>query len=401
MQIGGSPAPGALCRARGRCLAAGPRKREDGRMASPEERALEIAAEVGFDLAGIAPLAPPERGPEFQRWLDDGFHGSMDYLARNRERITDPRTVMAGGRSLLIVGLGHSRPAVELEGGGRVARYAAGRDYHNVIGRLLKKLARQLESEGLLGRKRSITDAGPILERSHAAQAGLGFESKAANLLHPRFGPWFFLGELLLEDELEPTGAPPNGSCGTCTACIDACPTDAIVAPGRVDARACISYQTIENRGPIPHELRPELGPWAFGCDVCSEVCPWGSDAPDLSQRFGTHRAVAEAGLVEWLEAAPDAFPAWLEGSPLKRPRREGLARNAAIALGNLPRPEGRTALLKALTFDPAPLVREAAAWALLHGHGGEAGISDRVAAAARSEEDPQARSGMRTSLEG
>jgi len=361
---------------------------------------LEIAGDLGFDLAGIAPLAPPARAPEFERWLDEGLHASMDYLQRNRERIADPRKVLPGGRSLLILGLGHSRPPVELAGGGRVARYAAGRDYHNVIGRLLKKLARRLQGEGLLGRKRPVTDAGPILERSHAAQAGLGFESKAANLLHPRFGPWFFLGELLLEDELEPTGTPPAGSCGTCTACIDACPTDAIVAPGRVDSRACISFQTIENRGPIPHELREDLGAWTFGCDVCSEVCPWGREAPDLSARFGTHRAVAEAGLVEWLEVGEEAFPTWLEGSPLKRPRRAGLARNAAIALGNVPSGSGRRALLKALSFDPAALVREAAGWGLVRGHGAEAGVRGSVETALGREPDSEARAGMRRSLD-
>jgi epoxyqueuosine reductase len=368
-------------------------------MASREERVLRIAEDLGFDLAGIAPLTPPARAGEFEQWLDDGFHASMDYLERNRDRIADPRRVLPEGRSMLIVGLGHSRAPVELPGGGRVARYAAGRDYHNVIGRLLKRLAKRLQEEGLLGRKRSVTDAGPILERSHAAEAGLGFESKAANLLHPRFGPWFFLGELLLEDELEPTGTAPAGSCGTCTACIDACPTKAIVAPGRVDASACISYQTIENRGSIPHELRESFGGWVFGCDVCSEVCPWGHDAPDLSARFGTHPAVEDVGLTEWLAVQEEAFPTWLEGSPLKRPRRPGLARNAAIALGNLPTGEGRRALLEALESDPSALVREAAAWGLIRGHGDDAGTRASVEAALEREPDDEARAGMARSL--
>jgi epoxyqueuosine reductase len=238
----------------------------------------------------------------------------------------------------------------------------------------------------------------PLLERSHAATAGLGFESKAANLLHPDFGPWFFLGEVLLEDELEPTTAPAPGSCGTCRACIDACPTAAIVEPGTVDARRCISYHTIESAEPVPHALRPELGTWAFGCDVCSEVCPWGHDAGDLAARFGTHPAIAEHGLVEWLELGP-GLAERLAGSPLQRAGRASLARNAAIALGNAPQEGGRRALLHALSFDPSALVREAAAWGLARGHGADTGVRAALDGALRREPDPAARAGMRTTL--
>ena len=185
-------------------------------MSTPAETALEVARRVGFDLAGLAPLRPPRDAGRFEQWLSAGHHADMDWLERNRDRITDPRALL-GGRSgtMLVVGLAHARAAVELPGGGRVARYAAGRDYHNVLGRLLRKLRRGLIEAGLLAesdRTRSVVDAGPVLERSHAAEAGLGFPSKAANLLHPRFGPWFFLGEILIPTELEPTGAPPAGS---------------------------------------------------------------------------------------------------------------------------------------------------------------------------------------------
>ena len=376
----------------------------------PEDIVLELAREAGFDLAGLAPLAPPPDAERFERWLEAGHNADMTWLERQRERIVDPRRVLPEGRTLLVVGLAHSRAAVELPGGGRVARYAAGRDYHNVIGRMLRKLARRLGELGLAGRSRAIVDAGPLLERSHAAEAGLGFASKAANLLSPRFGPWFFLGELLLDAELEPTSkpasaepgaraAPALGSCGTCTACIDACPTQAIAAPGLVDARRCISYHTIENRGYVPRELRAAFGPWAFGCDVCSEVCPWGARAPDLAERFGEHAAASEHGLVEWLEYGAE-FPAALRGSPLQRPRRAGLARNAAIALGNAPSERGARALLRALTFDPAALVREAAAWALARAHAHEPGVRAAVETAARSEPDAAAQAAMRGSLE-
>lgn len=241
---------------------------------SRSDLVLEMARDLGFDLAGIAPCQPPPAADRFQAWLDAGRHGSMGWLERDRERICDPRQILPEGRSIVVLGLAHSRAAFELAGGGRVGRFAAGRDYHNVVQHLLRKLQRRLAREGLGGRNRRIVDAGPLLERSHAARAGLGFESKAANLLHPRFGPWFFLAEIAIEHELEPTAGPAPGSCGTCRACIDACPTAAIVEPGVVDARRCISYQTIENRSAIPEELRASMGSWVFGCDVCSEVCP-------------------------------------------------------------------------------------------------------------------------------
>jgi epoxyqueuosine reductase len=370
---------------------------------STEAAVLELARAAGFDLAGIAPLRPPRDAERFERWLDQGRHAGLGYLERNRERILDPRRLLPYGRSILVVGLSHARSAVHLEGGGRVARYAAGRDYHNVIGRMLRKLHRRLVEEGLVpagSRARRGVDAVPLLERSHAAEAGLGFLSKAANLLHPRFGPWFFLAELLLERDLEPTGSPPAGSCGTCRACIDACPTSAILEPGLVDAGRCISYHTIESREPIPRELRASVGPWAFGCDVCSEVCPWGRDAGDSSARFGTHRAV-EGGLVRWLEPRDEAeWSRWLEGSPLKRPGRAGLARNAAIVLGQNPSEEGRGALLRALSFDPSSVVREAAAWGLARGHGAERGSAEALERAAAREGDPAARAEILRSLE-
>ena len=366
------------------------------------EQVLDLAREAGFDLAGVAPLRPPRDLARLDRWLAEGRHGELEWMRRARERIADPRALLPTGRSILIVGLAHSRAAVELEGGARVARYAAGRDYHNVVGRQLLKLRSRLVAEGLYSADRpfrKVVDAGPLLERSHAAEAGLGFASKAANLLHPRLGPWFFLGELLLELDLEPTGAPPPGSCGTCRLCLDACPTAAIVAPGVVDARRCISYHTIESRQPVPPELRPAIGSWGFGCDVCSEACPWGSRAPDLSARWGSHRAV-EGGPLLWLQTRDEtAFKGLTVGSPLRRPGRAGLARNAAVVLGNRPSEAGRSALLEALSSDPAGLVREAAAWALLRGHGDDSGTRAAIEHAARLEPEPWAGRAMRAAL--
>ncbi len=371
---------------------------------SRQEDVLEIARETGFDLAGIAPLRPPRDLELFDQWLAAGRHAGMRWLERSRDRIADPRAVLREGRSMLLVGLAHSRAAVEVEGGGRVARYAAGRDYHNVVGKMLRKLRKALVEAGVLpreARSRQVVDAGPVLERSHAAEAGLGFLSKASNLLHPRFGPWFFLGELLLELELEPTTTTPVGSCGTCRLCIDACPTQAILEPGLLDARLCLSYHTIENRGAVPIELRPALDDRAFGCDVCSEVCPWGREAPDVSERFGVHPAL-DGGLVGWLSIRDEqGFADRTRGSPLSRPGRAGLARNAAIVLGNRPGDQGRVALLEALSFDPSGLVRESAAWALAHGYRRDQGVQAALERALGREGEPAVAEGLRGALDG
>lgn len=339
----------------------------------PQQQIEEWARELGFDLFGVAPLRPPRDAERFEDWLAKGHNAGLTWLKEQRERIVDPSKVLPGGKSIVILGMGHSRPAVALEGGGRVARYAAGRDYHNLLIKRVRRLLRRMKAEGWVRDARTMADAAPLLERSHAAEAGLGFLSKAANLLHPTFGPYFFLAEVLVDLELEPTTAPPAGSCGTCTACIDACPTGAILEPGRVDAGRCISYHTIENTGSIPTEIAERMGPWAFGCDVCSEVCPWSRKAPDLSQRFGTNRVV-ESGLVAWLEPKID-FEAWTEGTALRRPGAAGLARNAAIALASVPTDASQRALLKALSGHPEALVRNAAAWSLSHAFGQDAAV--------------------------
>lgn len=362
--------------------------------------AIEIALELGFDLAGVAPLRPPRDATRFEDWLAAGRHADMAWLERQRERIVDPRRILPEGRSLLVVGLAHSRPAPELAAGVRVARYAAGDDYHQRMERALRQLAGRLSEAGIVGRTRAIVDAGPLLERSHAEEAGLGFLSRAANLLHPRFGPWFFLGELLLEAELEPTPSPAAGSCGTCTACLDACPTGAIPAPGVIDANLCLSYHTIENRGRIPEAIEARLGPWVFGCDVCSEVCPWGGRAPDRAAEWGTAPEI-ERSPVEWVSLSEAEFALRFRGSPLRRARREGLARNACLVLGHQPSEEGRSALTQALESDPSPLVREAAARGLARGHGADAGMRALLARAASREPDLRARAGMERALAG
>ena len=357
---------------------------------SREQDIAALAREVGFDLFGIAPLRPPKDAERFRDWLSSGRNAGLSYLEADAERILDPGRLVPGGRSILVVGLGHSRAAVELPGGARVARYAAGRDYHNVVVKKLRKLLRRLKERGWVREARTLADAGPLFERSHAEEAGIGFASKAANLLHPVYGPWFFLGEVIVDLELEPAPDVELGSCGTCRACLDACPTQAITAPGVVDARLCLSYHTIENPGRIPPAIRERTGPWVFGCDICSEVCPWGRKAPDLGARYGTHRFLEE-GLVAWLEQ-PQEFEARTEGSALRRPGREGMARNAAIALAHAPDEPGLRALLRALREDPSPLVREAAGWSLGRSFGADARARAALERAGRTDPDPENR---------
>lgn len=359
-----------------------------------DKEIVETARELGFDLYGVAPLRPPTDAERFLRWIEAGRHAGMEYLRQDAARIADPRRILPEGRSILILGMAHSRPRIELEGGIRIARYAAGRDYHNVVTKRLRRLLRRWKRSQRVHAARTIADSGPLLERSHAAEAGLGFASKAANLLHPEFGPWFFLGELLVDLELEPTPALAEGSCGTCTACIDSCPTGAIVAPGIVDARDCISYHTIENPGRIPVDIREKLQGWAFGCDVCSEVCPWGRKSPDLQRRFGTHRLLDE-GPLGWLRNRA-RFEERSEGSSLRRAGRDGLARNAALVLGTQPLAGAQEALLVALASDPSALVREAAGWALSVRFGDSSETRAALERALSSDPDPQNRIDLR-----
>ncbi|HET6201260.1 MAG TPA: tRNA epoxyqueuosine(34) reductase QueG [Planctomycetota bacterium] len=333
-------------------------------MASRSERIEEAALEEGFDLASLGPASPPPDAGAFDDWLAKGRDApGIGYVRRNRERLLDPRRLLEGARSVLSLAVNHARAPGGFRESGRVARYALGRDYHRVLGKMLRRLLGRLRREGLVQKARPVVDAGPILERSHAARAGIGFPSKSANLLHPRFGPWTFLAELVTDAEPDGKARRLAGSCGTCTRCLVACPTGAIVEPFVVDSNRCLSYLTIENRGPIPEPLRPLLGEWVFGCDVCSEVCPFGWRAPDASSRFGRHPAL-DRSLPELLSLDEEAFALAFRGSAMKRPRRAGLLRNAAVVLGNRGDPAAAPALERA-SRDTDPIVREHAAWAL------------------------------------
>ncbi len=324
------------------------------------ERVKAAGRRLGFDLVAIGPADPPEHGRAFEAWLDAGYAGTMAYLERGRAKRLEPRRVLPGARSVVAVALNYYQ-GPDAAGPPHVSRYAWGADYHAAMEPRLHALLDDLTAAapGVTGRV--YVDTGPVLERDLAAGAGLGWVGKNTMLLHPALGSWLFIGVVLTTAELAPD-APLPDRCGSCTRCLEACPTQAFVAPYVLDARRCISYLTIEHRGPIPVELRAPMGTLAFGCDVCQAVCPWNRRAPISAEAAFAARELP--ALTELATLTEDAFRAGLQGSPLRRARRRGLARNAAVALGNGGGP-GATAALSAALGDPDPEVRAHAAWAL------------------------------------
>jgi len=331
--------------------------------------ARRLAREAGFDLAGVAVAGAPSRLDYFPEWVRRGFAGEMRYLSDQVERRSSLGAAFPWARSVLSVGLQYDSDAplsteAPREGRGWISRYAWGDDYHDVMRRMLRGLEQRLdESLGPL-RSRSYADTGPLVERAWAAAAGLGAWGKNTCLLNPEHGSFFFLGEVVLDLELAPD-APLADMCGSCTACLDACPTGAFPEPGVLDARLCISYLTIELKGAIPEDRRPGLGHHVFGCDVCQDVCPWNArrrrrGGPAFAPRPGS----VAPPLDELAELDPEAFRERFRRSPVKRAKRRGLLRNAAVALGNSGNPAGRPALER-LADDEDPVVREHAAWAL------------------------------------
>jgi epoxyqueuosine reductase len=336
------------------------------------------ARAIGFDLVGITTAQSPQHSRQFQDWLADKFHGEMAYMERNAGKRIDPSKVLPDARSVVVVGMnyyadeptpspskgGEQQSGIPSAGGergvgdcGRIARYAAGmRDYHEVMGEKLKQLA-----EFIGGDAKWYVDTGPILERDLAQRAGIGFIGKHTNLISRQLGNWIFIGEILTNLEL-PADEPKREYCGTCRRCIDACPTRAIVAPYRLDARLCISYLTIELKGSIPVELRPLIGDRVFGCDDCLEVCPWNRFARESPVReFQRRELPALTEFLSWDEAK---FNAFFAGTPICRIKRRGFLRNVCVALGNIGDESSLPALERVL-LDPEPLVREHAAWAI------------------------------------
>ncbi len=361
------------------------------------ERIKGWTRDCGFSRVGIATLESSLFAAAFESWIDRGDHAGMTWLERRREVRLNPRLLREWARSAVVVALHYDSPATDKPGSGgdlwpRVARYARGRDYHDVMDEGLRTLESRLQ-ECVPGiRTWRYVDTGPLLERELASRAGLGAFGKHTNLLHPEHGSWFLLGELLLSLEL-PADGPVAEPCGSCTRCLTACPTGALPAPYRLDARRCISYWTIEHRGPIPPAVRPLLGDWVFGCDLCQEACPWNSlpkGAPEAA--FQPPEARADLDLSDLLGLTEARYSELFRGSPMKRARRDGLRRNAATAMGNRRDPRYVEPLAVALT-DESPTVRSHAAWAL-----GRIG-GQRASAALRKALQAEGDSGVREEL--
>ncbi len=341
-----------------------------------KQRVLELARECGFDLAGIAPARPLSAFPFYQDWVRKGRAGAMTYLADHRGDVrADPRQLLPSARSILCCGvLYNSRHAHSTEMLDRtrawISRYAWGDDYHDVLRRRFTELERLLRSEiAEPFDARICVDTAPLLERSYARQAGLGWIGKNTCLINQQQGSWFFLGEMLLSLELA-VDEPPPDRCGSCSRCIDACPTAAIVPTGHaapaweLDSTLCISYQTIESRDSVPEALRPAFGSHVFGCDICQDVCPWNSRAPETGDAAFEPKRFAPP-LAELAELSEEGFRDCFRYSPVWRAKYRGFLRNVATAMGNAGRPEYRAALEKMAAHADA-VVAEHARWALL-----------------------------------
>nr|WP_246456609.1 tRNA epoxyqueuosine(34) reductase QueG [Ruficoccus amylovorans] len=318
----------------------------------------EQARELGLDALGVAPIEPPLRREYYLKWIADGRHGDMGWMERNNERRLHPANILPEARSIICAGVNYWQP--EPPRRGRIAKYALGGDYHKAVLKKLKRLCDYLrENHG--GAQRPYVDTGPVLEKPISVQAGLGWQGKSTILLNPTHGTWLFLGVIFTTLELEPD-APPPERCGTCTRCIDACPTGAIHAPFQLDARRCISYLTIEHKGAIPHEFRAAIGDRLYGCDECLDVCPWNKWAQLTREAKFAPRAYPD--LREMLGWDEDTFNETLAGTPMRRTGLSRWKRNICVVLGNTGTAADRPALERAAA-DPDPLVAEHAQWAV------------------------------------
>jgi len=336
-----------------------------------KEQIRDRAQELGFPLCGFTTPESPPHLSVFRAWLEKGRQGGMAYLGTRRARMAraQPRILLAGCQSVIVLAapypVPNPRPPAPL--GGRVASYALGEDYHDVLLPKLKALAGWIEQRAESPiRFRAYTDTGPILERDLAQRAGLGWIGKNTLLIHPRYGSYFFLAEILTDLRLAPDDPFRADRCGSCTRCLQACPTRCILPDRTLQAGRCVSYLTIELRGAVPVELREALGNWVFGCDICQEVCPWNrrADPPPPDPRFLPRAHLPPADLSQELSGDKRETALRFRGSALRRTRSEGYRRNLALALGNSRQAAAIPALQQALR-DPQALLRQHAAWAL------------------------------------
>jgi epoxyqueuosine reductase len=334
------------------------------------------AFRLGFTLAGVTTCDPLPHLDVFETWLEEGRQGEMSYLATPRSRLcrSRPQELLAGCRSVLVLGMRYPAPlpikamdSNRLQARGKIAAYAWGVDYHTFLSGRLQSLVRFIEAQvGQPVLNRWYTDTGPILERELATRAGLGWIGKNTCLINPRHGSYFLLAEILLGIDLEPDQPFTPDRCGACTRCLQACPTHCILPDRTLDARRCISYLTIELKGPIPSELRHELGSWVFGCDVCQQVCPWNHFATTpVDEAFTPQVAQPEPDLGLELALSAAGFSQKYRHSPIRRTKRGGYLRNIAVALGNLGHQNAINPLIRSLQSDPEALVRQHVAWAL------------------------------------
>ena len=355
---------------------------------STKDEIVARAKALGFDSCRIAKAASPAHAEEFRSWLHEGAAGEMQWMERGAEKRCNPQEVLPGARSIIIVALNYWQgPGTAIkerrftnrrtdDGGleaatpwgssrraatGRIARYAWGDDYHDLMLEKLEQLSAFLTSLG--GTQKCYVDTGPILERDHAAEAGIGWHGKSTMLIDPKLGTWFFLGEILTTLDLPSDQSQPP-RCGSCQRCLTACPTGAITEPHRLDARRCISYLTIELKGSIPLELRPLIGDRIYGCDDCLDACPWNRFAAVSREAAFAAGPAVGMRLRDYLALDEAAFRGLFRRSPIKRIKRRGFLRNVCVALGNVGDESDLPALERA-AMDSEPLISEHSAWAI------------------------------------
>jgi epoxyqueuosine reductase len=348
------------------------------------------AIRLGFDDVGVAPAVSPPGYPDFVRWLAAGRQADMGYMERHAEARAHPNSILDGARSVVVASVVYAdgKPPATHAGPtqGKIARYARGADYHGVLRFKLESLLGWLRAECPGASGRAVVDTAPLLERDFARLAGLGWIGKNTMLISRRLGSFTFLGALVVDIELGYDKPHEANHCGTCTRCLDACPTEAFVGPYQLDSRRCISYWTIEHRGMMPEEPASHLEGWVFGCDICQDVCPWNRKAPaGRVAEFEIKAEWAEPDLFHWLARDAKEWTTILRDSALKRSRRSGLVRNAALLLGSA-RVAEAVAPLAALLDDPGEqsVVRASAAWAL-----GQIGGAIAAAILDRYRQDP------------
>ena len=321
-----------------------------------------LAKEHGFADCRFAKAAPAPHAIDYFSWLESGNHGEMAWLERDPARRADPGRVLPGAKTVLVLATNYFQGRNPRQHHGKIARYAWGADYHQIMLRNMVPIDAYLRDRS--GCQKCYVDTGPVLERDFAAASGLSWHGKSTMSLNERLGTWFFIGVILTTLEFEPD-PPVKNRCGSCTRCIDVCPTRAITLPYQLDARRCISYLTIENKGPIPVEFRPAIGDRIYGCDDCLEVCPWNRFAQQTREtRFLLPTQLATLTLRQLAALTEDEFRDLFRDSPVKRIKRARFIRNVCVALGNVGTRED-LAVLKQLASDPDPLIAEHATWAV------------------------------------